>query len=106
MDGDRLTLTDVQLFLRLDTDDGVIYLQLLMEVAQEYITAAVGSCDESKARVRLLELMIIASLYEKRLYTIESANEKVQYSLHSMVMQLQLEEVDKDVDGSGSGETG
>lgn len=104
MDGDSLTLTDVQLFLRVDTDDDIIYLQLLMDVAKEYVTAAVGTCDESKARVRLLELMIISNLYEKRLYTIESASEKVQYALHSMVMQLQLEEVDANVDDSESGQ--
>lgn len=95
MDG-SLTLTDIKLFLRIDTDDEDIYIQLLMEAAKEYITDAVGSCDESLARVRLLEAMIISTLYENRLYTVESASQKVQYTLHSMLFQLQVAEVDAD----------
>lgn len=85
--------TLVKNFLRIDIDDDDEYIQLLIDVAKEYITAAVGQCDEDKPRVKLLMLNIIASLYETRQFTIDKNNEKVQYTLRTMIMQLQLEPV-------------
>lgn len=85
--------TLVKNFLRIDIDDDDEYIQLLIEVAKEYITAAVGQCEESKPRVKLLMLNIIATLYENRSFTIDKSNEKVQYALRTMIMQLQLEPV-------------
>ncbi len=86
-----MDITLVKNFLRIDIDDDDEYIQLLIEVAKEYITAAVGQCEESKPRVKLLMLNIIASLYETRQFTIDKNNEKVQYALQTMIMQLQLE---------------
>lgn len=88
-----MQLTDVKTFLKVDFDDDDEYIQLLIDVAQEYIVNAVGNYDETKALVRLLSLTIISTLYQNREYTIETANEKVQYTLKSMVSQLQLDEV-------------
>lgn len=85
-----MTLDEIKRFLRVDfeDDDDLIILQL--EAAREYIADAVGECDESSARVRLLLLNIVSTLYESRLYTVTQAGEKTQYSLRSMMLQLQL----------------
>jgi uncharacterized phage protein (predicted DNA packaging) len=86
-----MDLTLVKNFLRIDIDDDDEYLMLLTEAARDYVTAAVGECNESKPRVKLLMLNIIASLYETRQFTIDKTNEKVQYALNTMITQLQLE---------------
>lgn len=86
-----MDLTLVKNFLRVDIDDDDEYLELLIEVAKEYIIAAIGKCDESKPRVKLLMLNIIASLYETRQFTVDKASEKVQYALKTMITQLQIE---------------
>lgn len=87
-----MNLTLVKNFLRIDMDEDDEYLNLLIEAAKEYIIDAIGVCDEENPRVKLLMLNIIASLYETRQFTIEKANEKVQYTLKSMLMQLQLDQ--------------
>lgn len=86
-----MDLTLAKNFLRVDIDDDDEYLELLIDVAREYIVAAIGRCDESKPRVKLLMLNIIASLYETRQFTVDKTNEKVQYALKTMITQLQIE---------------
>ncbi|MBU5331418.1 head-tail connector protein [Anaerocolumna aminovalerica] len=86
-----MDLTLVKNFLRVDINDDDEYLKLLIEVAKEYIIAAIGKCDESKPRVKLLMLNIISNLYETRQFTVDKANEKVQYALKTMITQLQIE---------------
>ena len=83
----------VKNFLRVASNDDDDYIILLIEVAQEYIIDAVGKYDEYSARTKLLLLNIVAALYENKQYTIDKSNEKVQYTLNSIVRQLQLEEV-------------
>lgn len=87
-----MNLEYVKGFLRIDTDYDDEYILLLIEAAREYIIDAVGKCEEEKARVKILMLNIIASLYENRQYTVNKLNEKVSYTLKNMIMQLQLEE--------------
>lgn len=88
----ELTLEFVKSFLRVDYDDDNEYITLLLSAAREYITDALGQCDESIARVRLLELVIISEMYEKRTLTFnaDSANTKVQYTIRSIINQLQF----------------
>ena len=90
-----MTLAEVKNFLKLDFDDDDALITLILQAAQEYIRGAVGKYDEGSARMRLLLLNIVTTLYENRLYTVAQANEKVQYSLRSMVLQLQLEGEDE-----------
>lgn len=85
-----LSLEDVKLFLKVDLEDDDNYIKLLIDVAKEYVSSQIGSCDQSKARVRILMLTIIANLYEKRQLTIDKGD-KVQYVLNTMIMQLQME---------------
>lgn len=99
-----MEITLVKNFLRIDIDDDDDYIQLLIGVAREYVTAAVGICDETESRVKLLMLNIIASLYESRSLTIDKNNEKVQYALQTMIMQLQIEQEIPIVASTGSGD--
>lgn len=86
----ELSLNDVKLFIKADGDEDDSYINLLIDVAKEYIESQVGVCDQTKARVRILMLNIIATLYQKRQLTIEK-NDSVQYVLNTMIMQLQME---------------
>jgi uncharacterized phage protein (possible DNA packaging) len=86
----ELTLDDVKLFLKLDSDDDDNYVKLLIEVAKEYVTSQIGECNQAKARVRILMLTLIANLYENRQFTVDK-NDKVQYVLNIMIAQLQME---------------
>ena len=81
-----MTLEEVKNFLKVDFDDDDSLITLEIAAAEEYIADAVGQYKESSARMKLL------LLYENRVYTVMQASEKVQYSLRSMVLQLQLED--------------
>ena len=85
-----LQLEEVKEFLKIDFDDDDPFLELLMSVAREYVVEAVGVCDESKARVKLLMLVMIAEMYEKRSMTVnnDNTNSKTQYVIRSIINQL------------------
>lgn len=85
-----MELAFIKDYLRVDSDDDDVYITLLLDVAREYITDAVGECDETKARVKLLMLTIIATLYENRAFTVNTNNEKVSYPIKTMIHQLEL----------------
>lgn len=87
-----MELEYVKGFLKVDFDEDDEYIRLLTEAAAEYIESAVGSCDYTKARVRLLALVIITELYEKRSLTLDKTGEKAQYTIRSIITQLQAEE--------------
>lgn len=93
-----MELEYVKGFIKVDFDDDDDYIQLLIEAAQEYITAATGSCNFTVARVKLLALTIITELYEKRAFTVDQAGEKAQFTIRSIITQLQAEEVVSDAD--------
>lgn len=85
-----MELTFIKNYLRIDTDYDDEYIMLLLDVAREYVIDAVGECDETKARVKLVMLNIIATLYENRRFTIDKNNEKVAYTIKTMLQQLCL----------------
>lgn len=89
-----MTLDEVKKLIHVDFSDDDEYINLLIDVAKEYIADSVGSFDENKARHRLLLITIVSTLYENRVYTIDKNNEKVLYVIKSMVTQLQLDEVE------------
>lgn len=94
-----MTLNEVKSWLKVDFDDDDDFITLLIAAAQEYVTDALGKCDENIARVRLLMLVIISEMYEKRALTVnsDSTNTKVQYTIRSIINQLQNAEDDEDV---------
>ena len=85
-----MTLQEVKAFLKVDFNDDDDFITLLIDVAREYIIDAVGKCDESVARVKLLMRIIVGELYEKRSMTfdIDHTNQKVQYTIRSIINQL------------------
>lgn len=84
-------LAFVKHFLRIDSDEDDQIVSLLLQAAKDYIVDAIGRFDDENARHWLLACNIISTLYDNRVFTVSSANEKVQYALQSMVVQLQLE---------------
>lgn len=87
-----MDLNFVKGFIKVDFDDDDDYIELLIDVAREYVESAIGVCDEDKARVRLLELVIIDELYHKREFTVEKAGTQAQYTIRSIINQLSCEE--------------
>lgn len=89
-----MDLDNIKDFLRVDFDEDDDYINLLIDVAKEYIVDSVGKYDETIARYKLLLLNIVSTLYENRQFTIDKSNEKVSYTLKSIIMQLQLGDID------------
>lgn len=87
-----MELEYIKSFLKVDFDDDDEMIQLLSDVAYKYIEAATGKCNYSDPRVKLLALVIITELYEKRSFSVEKAGEKAQYTIRSIISQLQAEE--------------
>lgn len=87
-----MELSLIKQFLKVDFDDDNNIIELMADVATDYINAAVGSCNYDDARVRLLALVIITELYEKRSYSVEKAGVKAQYTIRSIIAQLQAEQ--------------
>ena len=87
-----MELSLIKQFLKVDFDDDDNIIELMADVATDYINAAVGSCNYDDARVRLLALVIITELYEKRSCSVEKAGVKAQYTIRSIIAQLQAEQ--------------
>lgn len=85
-----MTLAEAKAFLKVDFNDDDDFITLLIDVAREYIIDALGKCDETVARVKLLMRIIVGELYEKRSMTfdIDNTNQKVQYTIRSIINQL------------------
>lgn len=85
-----MTLAEAKAFLKVDFNDDDDFITLLIDVAEEYIIDALGKCDETVARVKLLMRIIVGELYEKRSMTfdIDNTNQKVQYTIRSIINQL------------------
>ncbi|MBR2175467.1 MAG: head-tail connector protein [Clostridia bacterium] len=84
-----MELDEVKGFLKVDFDDDDNYISLLIDAAREYVVDALGKCDENIARVKLLMMVIITELYENRSFTVDTANQKAQYTIRSIINQLQ-----------------
>lgn len=82
----------IKQFLKVDFDDDDELIELIADAAEKYIEAAVGSCDYEDPRVKILALVIITELYEKRSLSVEKAGAKAQYTIRSMITQLQAEQ--------------
>ena len=95
-----MTLAEMKSYLKVDYNDDDNEITLMMNVAREYITDAIGECDETIARVQLLMRVIVGELYEKRSITFDmnSTNEKVQYVIRSIINQLSFGDDDSEDD--------
>ena len=95
-----MTLAEMKSYLKVDFNDDDNDITLMMNVAREYITDAIGECDETIARVQLLMRVIVGELYEKRSMTFDmnSTNQKVQYVIRSIINQLSFGDDDSEDD--------
>lgn len=91
-----LTLEETKLFLRIDGDDDNAFINLITEAARKYIEKQIGVLKEEDPRVKMLILGLVSNMYTKRMLTVEK-DEKVQYVMNSMIMQLQFEFNNKEV---------
>lgn len=85
-----MELEEIKKFLWVDTSYEDDYINLLREVAIEYIVDALGSFDETRAKQKFLLLTLIKDMYEKRTCIVDSKNEKMKYIARSIIMQEQL----------------
>lgn len=85
-----MNFEEVKEFLKVDFPDDDNYINLLIEVAIEYVNDAIGIFNPSKAKHRLLVLTIIDTMYKERSYVVDSKNSSIQYILRSIVLQEQL----------------
>lgn len=85
-----MELKEVKQFLRVDFDEDDIYIKLLIRAAEEYVENAVDFPQKESPRYTLLVYFIVSSLYENRAYTVDQADEKVAYTIKSMLLQMQL----------------
>lgn len=85
-----MELNKIKGFLKVDFPDDDIYIQLLKDVAIEYITDALDTFDETRAKQRYLALTLIQDMYEKRSYIVDGKDEKLRYTINSIIMQEQL----------------
>ena len=95
-----MTLAEMKSYLKVDYNDDDNEITLMMNVAREYITDAIGECDETIARVQLLMRVIVGELYENRSMTFDmnSTNQKVQYVIRSIINQLSFGDDDSEDD--------
>lgn len=88
---DLVNLASVKKYLRIDFDGDDEILEIIMQAAADYIKSAVGDLNDDDPRVKLLFLNITASMYENRLYSVDTTNEKLSWINSSLLLQLQLE---------------
>ena len=86
-----MDLMSVKKYLRIDFDGDDEILEIIMQAAADYIKSAVGDYNTEDPRVKLLFLNITASMYENRLYSVDTTNEKLSWINSSLLLQLQLE---------------
>ena len=86
-----MDIMSVKKYLRIDFDGDDEILEIIMQAAADYIKSAVGDYNTEDPRVKLLFLNITASMYENRLYSVDTTNEKLSWINSSLLLQLQLE---------------
>lgn len=86
-----MDLATVKLFLRIDCDDDDEILELIMCAAQDYIIGAVGKCDFTKSKVKLLFLTIMQDMYDNRSMLGTDKIQQLSYTVNSIMQQLSLE---------------
>lgn len=91
-----MTLDYVKRFLKVDFSADDEYINLLIGVADKYIAHKLGKYyNGDDPRVKLLKLTLISTLYQNREYTVTESNENVQFTLKSIMAQLELEAEDE-----------
>lgn len=85
----------VKSFLRIDFDDDDAVLSVMCEAAIEYIRNATGDYNPDSKLQTLLLTNIVTNMYENRDMTV-SLELQNNYTIRSMIIQLQAEEYGDD----------
>lgn len=96
-----MELNDVKAYLRIDDDADDTVLELMMQAAEEYIQDAVGWCDLTYPKMKLLYFLILQDFYENRVLVVKEADrQRLTQVASSMILQLQLEgQMKEEADG-------
>lgn len=76
--------------MRVDFIEDDVYIQTLINVAEEYLKNATGVIfDSTNNLARLYCLVLISDMYENRAYTTDKVSERIRISMQSILTQLQ-----------------
>lgn len=90
----------VKEYLRIDDDADDMTIELMMSAAKEYIKDSVGKCDETNPKTRMLFFALVQDFYENRILTVKEADkQRLSHVIGSMVLQLQMAELEAETDG-------
>lgn len=90
----------VKEYLRIDDDADDMTIEIMMSAAKEYIKDAVGKCDEKNPKTKMLFFALMQDFYENRILVIkESDKQRLSHVIGSMVLQLQMAELEEEPDG-------
>lgn len=88
-----MKIEEVKEFLRVDYDDDDQMIRSIMQAAEGYISAAVGSYDDFNPKAKMLFLAVAQDLYDNRNLTVtEQQRNRMSYMYSSIILQLQLED--------------
>lgn len=86
-----ITLEEAKQHLRVDIIDDDDYITLLIEATEEFITDMIGKTfDGTNKRAKILCLLIIGDLYDKRSPFTGKVGEKMSPIVNMMLIQLGL----------------
>lgn len=96
---EEVLLTIAKRHLRIDFSDDDIYIRFLVQAAIEYVNDAVDAAvlndSRNEQRITLLMMVIITDMYEHRSMSFEGGSSKVQYTIRSIINQLQAGDDDE-----------
>jgi uncharacterized phage protein (predicted DNA packaging) len=88
-----MPLEDIKLYLRVDGDEDDNLITLMMQAAQDYISAAVGNFNAEDSRTQILQAAMVQELYDHR-ELCESEQQmkwRISQMFQSTMLQLDLE---------------
>jgi len=89
-----LSLDDVKNFIRVDYDDDDNLINLLIDNAEIYLKDAIDDYDSKiknerfQNKARLAMLVLISNWYDNRDFAEFKVDEKVRYTIHSLIQQM------------------
>lgn len=86
-----VTLEESKQHLRVDGNDDDVYIQMLIDAAEQFIVNATGKTfDGSNALAKTACLLLTADLYDNRQMSTDRASEKVRDIVTMILTQLSL----------------
>lgn len=84
-----MTLEDLKLYLRVDSDDEDLDLAPMLEAAQQYLKNAGVNIDQDNKLVDLCIKILVSHWYENRgIVNVGVTTEKLDYTIDNIITQL------------------